>query len=82
MDNNIFGMNIVESSFITEVPRLQLSYNYCGTEEFKAEMNEWLKQKFGTYMPVYIIGGNAIAMHPNNVALLKMQTSKGISNGH
>jgi hypothetical protein len=36
-----------------------------------ADMNNWLHEKFGTYMPTYIIGGNTIAMHPKHIAILK-----------
>ena len=72
----LLGMKVIKSPLITEVPRLQLShdFNAC-SPEFKEEMNAWLRQRFGTYMPVYVIGGNIIAMHPKNVAMLRMQTS-------
>jgi hypothetical protein len=68
------GMKIIESPLIAEVPRLQLShgFNDC-TPKFKAEMNNWLRQKFGTYMPTYIIGGHTIMMHPSHLALLKLE---------
>lgn len=74
----INGMNIIASPLITEVPRIQLShdFNVC-SPEFKVEFNQWLKEHFGTYLPVYVISGNTIAMHPKQVALLKLEVTEG-----
>jgi hypothetical protein len=69
------GMKVIESPYIQEVQRIQLShaFNDCSIE-FKQHMNNWLREKFGTYMPTYIIGGNTIAMHPKHIAILKQST--------
>jgi hypothetical protein len=70
--NFLHGMKVMESPLIQEVPRLQLSrgFNDC-SPEFKQHMNDWLREKFGTYLPTYMIGGHTIVMHPRHVAMLK-----------
>lgn len=67
-------IKVVEDPNITEVPRLQLSHNFNAcSPEFKAEMNAWLLEKFGTYMPTYMIGGHTLVGHPKHIAMLKQQ---------
>lgn len=70
--DSLFGMKIVSHSLIPPVPKIQLSrsFNAC-SPEFKAEMNAWLLDTFGTYIPTYIIGGNTIVCDPRIVAKLK-----------
>ena len=73
--NFLHGMKVMESPYIQEVPRLQLSHDFndC-SPEFKQHMNDWLREKFGTYLPTYIIAGHTIVMHPRHIAMLKEST--------
>lgn len=70
--NTLYGVNVVESPIIQEIPRLQLSHDFndC-SPEFKRYMNDWLREKFGTYLPTYVIGGHTIVVHPKNAGRLK-----------
>lgn len=67
------GMKIVVSPLIPEVPKIQLSdnFNAC-SPEIKRGMNEWLKCRFGTHFPAYVIAGNTCLVHPEHVALLRL----------
>ena len=68
------GMRVVESPHIAEVPRLQLSQNFTAcSDKMKREMNAWLLEKFGTYLPVYVIGSDTIVMHPEHAAMLRKE---------
>lgn len=66
------GMKVVEASNIQEVARVQLpdDFDDC-SPKCKQRINNWLREKFGTYLPTYIIGGHTIVMHPTHVAMLK-----------
>lgn len=71
---NMFnGMKVVQSSIIQEVPKIQLrsDFDAC-SEKAKREMNNWLRERFGTYLPCYVIGGNTIVMHPKHAAKLRI----------
>lgn len=58
---NYKGMEIVVSSLIKPVPKLQLShdFNAC-SDEMKHSMNRWLLEKFGTKEVCYMTGGKII----------------------
>lgn len=81
---NIYGIPLVTSPFITPVPKLQISKDFEEYLEPEAleEFNAWLLDMFGTYSPIYILdGANRIAMHPDlakeyNVGLGLIDTSK------
>lgn len=69
---NFCGMEIVASSLIQEVPKLQLSANFTAcSDAMRASMNSWLRERFGTYMPAYMIGRNTVVMHPKHVAMIR-----------
>jgi hypothetical protein len=71
----LYGMKVIESPLITEVPKLQLSHDFNACSEgMKKHMNDWLREKFGTYLPCYVLGVDTIAMHPKHTAMLKLQT--------
>lgn len=44
--SRLFGMDIIEAP-VRMVPKIQLSENYGGTEEFKQRFNAWLVDMFG-----------------------------------
>lgn len=76
--NTINGINIIESPHIPEVPNLQLSHNFTAcSAAMKNHMNAWLREKFGTYFPTYMIGGNTIVMHPKHAAMLRASVKGG-----
>ena len=66
------GMKVFSSAFIQEVPKLQLSSDFHACSgEMKQSMNTWLRERFGTYLPCYVIG-ESIFMHPKHFAELKI----------
>lgn len=69
---NLFGMPVYESPLIRSVPKIQLSpgFKYC-TPEFRAEMNQWLLEQFGTKHVAYAFDGR-LALSPEQMRLLKM----------
>lgn len=73
----LHGMKVVESTLVREVPRLQLrqEFNAC-SEGVKGEMNRWLRDRFGTYLPVYVVGGDTVLMHPISAAALRARGAK------
>lgn len=69
-------MKVIESNLIQEVPKIQLSYGFTAcSPEFKGQMNAWLRERFGTYWPVYIISSDTIFAHPKHIAMLKLEAS-------
>lgn len=76
--NTLKGMRIVESPIIQEVPKLQLSANFTAcSEAVKSSMNNWLRERFGTYMPAYVIGRDTVVMHPTHAAMLRAGVKGG-----
>lgn len=68
------GFQIVESKFITPIPKLQLSsgFDECSAE-MKASMNKYLLDMFGTYTPAYVIGSQ-VFVSPKHAAMLRLQS--------
>ena len=76
--NTLNGMKIVESRLIQEIPKLQLSQDFTAcSDDMKKNMNIWLRETFGTYLPCYVIGGNTAVIHPNHAALLRSSVKGG-----
>ena len=68
----MLGMKIIESPLIQPIPRLQLSHNFNAcSDRFTADMNAWLKERFGTYMPTYVIGGSTLVVSPEHMSMLR-----------
>lgn len=72
----IFGMEIIEAR-VQMVPKIQLSENYGGTEEFKQRFNTWLADMFGyrEVCPVppgmaYVFGSNVL-MRPESIVRIQ-----------
>ena len=74
--STLFGMKIVESPLIAEVPKLQLShdFNAC-SDAMKKHMNDWLLERFGTFLPCYVIGSDTFVVHPSHAAILRLKGS-------
>jgi len=72
--NTLFGMKLMTSALVKPVPVLQLSpdFNAC-TDTFKAEMNRWLLEMFGTKEVGYVIGKDSLVM--SHAMLLKIKRS-------
>ena len=64
MMTTLFGMNVMTSALVRPVPVLQLSpdFNAC-TDTFKAEINRWLLEMFGTKEVMYVIGKDTLVMN-------------------
>lgn len=79
--NTLFGMKIIESPYITPVPKMQVSKEFerLQSPELVAETNAWMREFFGTHMPVYVfnpkaaglVGDRFIAMSPAHMAMLR-----------
>lgn len=72
--STLLGMNVMTSALVRPVPVLQLShsFNAC-TDAFKAEMNQWLLEMFGTKEVMYMIGKDTLVM--NHAMLAKIRQS-------
>lgn len=70
--NSLFGMNIIESAHIKPVARVVLSDKCPCSDVVRSDFNAWLAEQFGTYFPVYFIGGDTVCVHPSQIAMLKM----------
>lgn len=71
MSESILGMKVVSSQLIQPVPRLQLSNKCPCSDVVRDEFNAWLKDMFGTYTPLYVIGDKVI-LSPKHMAMLKL----------
>lgn len=61
--NTLFGMNVMTSSLVRPVPVLQLSLGFDAcTDTFKAEMNQWLLEMFGTKEVMYVFGKDTLCL--------------------
>ena len=77
--NTLLGLNIIESPHVQPVPVLQLrpQFVWC-SDEFRAEMNAWLLEMFGTKEVMYVFDGRALGlnssgifMNPKHIAMIK-----------
>ncbi len=72
----LFGMNIIEAP-VRRVPKIQLSENYGGTEEFKQRFNTWLIDMFGYREECSVppgmayVFGNSVLMRPESVVKIQ-----------
>jgi hypothetical protein len=68
------GLRIIENPNIVPVPRMQVSADFARLQspELVASTNAWMREFFGTYLPVYVIGRTA-QMHPKHIATLKLK---------
>lgn len=74
MTATFMGLKIIEHPLI---PKRASYYrlapgDYIGAE-FRAQMQAWCDEFFGTYAPVFLVSGDIRAMHPENVALLRLR---------
>ena len=70
--NTLFGMKVMTSALVRPVPVLQLSpdFNAC-TDTFKAEINQWLLEMFGTQEVMYMIGKDTLVLNQSMLAKIK-----------
>lgn len=87
--NTMFGFPVITSPLVQPVPVLTFdpAHKLCwATPEFRAEMNAWLLERFGTKEVAYIfdphalriMGNQTIVMHPETVARLKRRLNAGV----
>lgn len=70
--NTLLGMKVMTSALVKPVPVLQLSYDFNAcTDKFKAEMNEWLLEMFGTKDVMYVVGKDTLILNPNMLNKIK-----------
>ena len=74
MIDRIFGLEVRTSPLVQPIPKLQLSlqFNDC-TDSFKAEMNKWLLDKFGTKDVFYVVDNKKLVL--NHETLRKLEQS-------
>lgn len=66
------GLQIVEHPFIPATqPKLKLRPNVPVTEKFRAEMDVWLLEMFGTERVCYVMSGKVLMANCENVAMIK-----------
>ena len=69
--NTLFGLPVITSSLIPdEVPKLSLHPDAPVGDKFRAEMNQWLLDMFGTKKVAFVINGKQFVIHPKNFAIL------------
>ena len=72
--NSLAGMNVVASPFIKPIPRVQFNWDNIGIDgpEPKGvrELNEWLKDRFGTEERIFIVGNTAY-VSPQTMAQIR-----------
>jgi hypothetical protein len=77
MYETLFGIKLAVSPLIPErSPKIQLDHNVVVTDRFRAEMNAWLLEFFGETKPFYMLAGDTIVTHPNNMDWLKREIRK------
>jgi len=79
MLSTLFGLGVMRSNIVQPVPALQLdpSFSAC-TDSFKAEMNQWLLETFGTKEVMYVLNGNTVVMSPGILAEIDRTLVKGL----
>ncbi len=76
------GFNIIESPHIQPVANMRVSPEFACIQspELVASTNEWMREFFGTHLPMFIIGGDRFGMtdsivaHPSQMAMLRAAT--------
>lgn len=72
------GIKICVNPHIRAVPKLQLRSDFTAcSDAMRNHMNNWLIQRFGTYIPTYVIGGETVYVHPKNLAILRASVKGG-----
>lgn len=83
--NTFMGIKVVECPWIKPVPAIQVRNITLadGTPllrpDFLAQENAWWKEQYGTNDVAYMFSGTlgqAIAMHPKHIAMLKYRNGK------
>jgi hypothetical protein len=73
------GIEIIESPFVVPVPKIQLRSDFTAcTEGMRQRTNAWLLARFGTYTPVYVIGGSTMAVHPSHMAAIRAAALRNV----
>jgi len=68
---SICGIKVIASPLIGDVPVIELNKDLDVSPEFRAKCNQFYLELFGTYKPVYIVGGDYV-MHPETIGLINM----------
>ena len=70
--DSILGMPIISSPFVpAEQPKLKLRHDVPVTDAFRAEMDAWLLEMFGTERVAYVLQGKHIYANPETVAMIR-----------
>lgn len=67
----LYGNKVVVSPYIVPIPVIKTDTNFkwC-SDAFRAKHDAWLLERFGTYLPTYVMG-DTIVVHPETFALIK-----------
>lgn len=73
----VMGMDVIESPLCADVPRMTVSPRFAELmpAEFVSDLNQWMRDFFGTADMSYIVGGHTIVMSPRAAADLRWQAS-------
>lgn len=70
--NTLFGMKVLTSPYILPAPVLQVSPSFTAcTDAFRAEMNQWLLDRFGTKDVAYVVDKNTLILNHDMLAKIK-----------
>lgn len=68
----LFGIPVIESSFIPEnQPKIQIRSDVPVSDKFRATMDKWLLDRFGTESVAYMVSGNYV-MNPKTAVKLRI----------
>lgn len=69
IDMRLNGLNVVVSSFIPLAPRVSLSEDFSvASEGCIRDMNDWLREMFGTKEGLMLVGPNTLVVGPKTYA--------------
>lgn len=74
----VMGMDVIESPLCADVPRMTVSTRFAELmpAEFVSDLNQWMREFFGTADVSYIVEGRTIVMSPRAAADLCRRASQ------
>ena len=70
--NTLFGLKVIEDPRLPpERPKIQIRPQVVCSDNFRAEMNAWLAETFGSEPNIWMSPGIGYVMHPITAANIK-----------
>lgn len=68
----LYGMKIIVSPILAPVAKVEIASNFKWiTDECRSNINQWLKETFGTKEVCYMLGKDTIVVSPKQAAALR-----------